>query len=41
VVIPEVGASWPAVWWTEAAIGAVAFGLLVFGMPRAGQPPAK
>ena len=32
--IPAFGTSWPAVWWTEATIGAVAFALLVFGMPK-------
>jgi hypothetical protein len=41
VVIPEVGASWPAVWWTEAAIGACVFVLLLVGMPRAGEPASR
>ena len=39
--IPASGPSWPVLWLTEAAVGALAFAVLVFGMPRASEPAAK
>jgi len=39
--IPASGPSWPVLWLTEAAVGALAFAVLVLGMPRAGEPAAK
>lgn len=38
--IPAFGTSWPALWWTEAAIGLVAFALILFGMPNSADKQA-
>ncbi len=38
VHIPATGSSWPAVWWTEAAIGGAVCVWLMVGLPRRRQP---
>ena len=38
VQIPATGSSWPAVWWTEAAIGLGVFALLVVGLTGTREP---
>jgi nucleoside transporter len=37
VAIPAAGSSWPAVWWTEAAIGALVFVEMALLMPSRGD----
>jgi predicted MFS family arabinose efflux permease len=39
--IPASGPNWPVLWLTEAAVGALAFAVLVFGMPRASEPAER
>ena len=36
--IPASGPSWPVLWWTEAAVGALAFMVLALGMPARSEP---
>ena len=41
IVIPVTGLSWPALWWTEAAIGALVFLVLFIFMPSQKALDAK
>jgi hypothetical protein len=36
--VPASGTSWPLLWWTEAAVGVLAFLLLALGMPLRSEP---
>ncbi|MCE9620073.1 MAG: MFS transporter [Planctomycetes bacterium] len=40
VAIPATGSSWPAVWWTESAMGAVVFLAMLLLMPNRKSAPA-
>jgi nucleoside transporter len=41
IAIPATGLSWPALWWTEAAVGLAVFALLVVGMAGTREPEAR